>query len=148
MTRTFPALLAAAALAAVALAGCSSSASSPAGQAAPSPGGVTVTAPASAVAAPDPVAIVRAAGAKPDQATADSDVNGDLLATGSFPSGEMVTVYTATSSAALESLPLLANPAGQAVIGGDRFVVAVTGPFTLTPAQIAHAVGGRVLIPA
>jgi hypothetical protein len=50
----------------------------------------------------DPVAILRETGATPDPGTASGghDVYGDRDASGSFPGGESVTVYTCASQAA------------------------------------------------
>ncbi len=156
--------MAAAALIAL-LAGCGSAAAH--GVAAPAtPAGGQVTAPARpASTAPDPAAIVRQAGAVLDQG--DSyDISGDRMASGLIHSGtstgycgEQITVYTNDTNAALEQLPLMTQPGGQAVIGGDRFVISVTGVdeiggpspgtvFYVSPATIAHRVHGTVIIPA
>lgn len=132
------------------LAACSSAAS-------------TVTPPpavqAAAVAA-NPVPLLTATGAtlEPGEALGSTDIEGDRYASGSYPGGEAITVYTFTTTAAQA-----ADLARNGIPGDDHaivrahlanyYLVAVQGQsggytFTVTAAQLASRVHGTVDGPA
>jgi hypothetical protein len=138
-------LATAAVTAALALAGCSSA-----------------SAPAATAGTPaDPVAILRATGAAPDPGTVygSHDVQGDRMASGTYPGGEQVTVYASADQAAFAAEQSRAGQGddlhGVVTIPGQLAVITVTAgldaagapQWDATPAQIAGLVHGLVITP-
>jgi hypothetical protein len=132
---------------AIPLAACSGTASTASSASAPA---VTGLVPA------NPVPLLRATGATPDpgEILGSTDVEGDRYASGSYPDGETISVYTFASTAdqaadlARNDIPSDAH----AIITTplvDYYVTAVDGvdgyTFTVTPAQIAARVKGKLV---
>lgn len=117
-----------------------------------------VAVPAVAAVAANPVPLLTKAGATldPGEISGNTDVEGDRYASGSYPGGESIVVYTfATAPAQAANLAANGIPGdAHAFIAGrlvNAYVTAVDAAsgyvFTVSPARIAARIGGKVTSP-
>jgi hypothetical protein len=155
---------------AASLAACgSAAASSPASSSAPPSVGQSAPAPVATqpVTPANPVPILRQAGVPvpPGTVNGDHDVSGDRMATGQWPTGESVTVYTSADQTAFAAEQANVQPddsTGVILIPGKYAVIVVNGSSGIvpgqstpsspwaggeTPAQVAARVHGQLVQP-